>query len=330
MSQIALSEGACSKPSGLQYATTREESCLSPRTVIRGETAPPSDALAHVDWLSFTVVPPDQSSPLLWLIRVLQEVFAIPPDCWDFTDRGWQGYESRADLDGLGLVAYGGKDQRGTYHVSLNAKACALIPDWQKVFAFGLATRSKLKRIDLAHDDFDSETISVDVSLKWHREGGFSHNGRPPKAHLIDDLGSGEGRTLNVGHRRNGKLSRTYEKGKQLGDKKSRWSRIELELRNKGRMIPWETVLHPGAYLAGGYPCLAFLSLEQSKIKTVQRTYEITYDEMREWVFTAAGRALHAMCEVEHGDASAVLSQVMREGLPKRLKGIPLPKQLPR
>ena len=75
-------------------------------------------------------------------------------------------------------------------------------------------------------------------------------------------------------------------------------------------------------YLAGAYPCLVFLSLEQSKIKTVQRIFEMTYAEMCEWVRTSAGRALNVMREVEDGGAEAVLDRVSRDGRPKRLRGV--------
>ena len=58
----------------------------------------------------------------------------------------------------------------------------------------------------------------------------------------------------------NGKMLRIYEKGKQLGDSESPWVRVEAELRNKSRVIPWDALTRPGSYLAGAYPCLAYLS----------------------------------------------------------------------
>jgi DNA relaxase NicK len=48
-----------------------------------------------------------------------------------------------------------------------------------------------------------------------------------------------------VGKRKNGKLLRVYEKGKQLGDESSPWVRWELELHNRDRVIPWEVLLEP-------------------------------------------------------------------------------------
>lgn len=311
-----------------EHAARTEEhgahsSTPEPRLVTRGETHP--NVLAHIDWLAFTVTPPVSVEPLPWIANSLELLFGITRDHFKATDRGWQGYQRRVDLIDLGLLAYGGERQRGTIHVSLNAKACAAVKDWNAVRLWGETYRAHICRVDLAHDDFNAETVSVDRGLEWFLGGGFSLNGRPAGGNLRDDLGSGEGRTLYVGKRQNGKLCRIYEKGKQLGDRKSPWCRVEVELHNKSRVIPWDTLTDPSRYLAGAYPCLEFLSLEQSKIKTIQRTFDISYDQMCAWVRTAAGRALHTMCEVEQGDAAAVIAQVIRPGSPKRLKGIPTP-----
>jgi DNA relaxase NicK len=71
-----------------------------------------------------------------------------------------------------------------------------------------------------------------------------------------------------------------YEKGKQLGDRLSEWMRSELELRNKRREIPWNVLRTPGAYVAGAYPCTTWVSKELSRIMTLRKTTEITYDTL--------------------------------------------------
>jgi len=302
----------------------------SPRSVIRGETplsstsAPPH--LAHVDWLAFSLTPPTEA-PIEWFKTVLEELFSIPGDCWRYDGSGWQGFAHRVDLGESGLLAFGGPVQRGRFYISLNGKACGRIHNWNAVQTFGIDTGARLKRIDLAHDDFEAETVSVDRALQWYSEGQFNLTGRPPRVRLVDDLGTNHGRTLYVGHRKNGKLCRVYEKGKELGDRQSPWTRVEVELRGQDRLIPWETVLRPGAYLAGAYPCLSFLSCEQSKIKTTQRIGEMTYDGMRKWLTNAAGRALNVMCDVEQGDTDKVMMQLVREGRPKRLRDLQLPQK---
>lgn len=299
----------------------------TPRLVIRGEThnenpAAPEKA-AHVDWLSFTVLPPFKSNPLPWIEPFLTAVFKIPREVWEFTGHGWQGYRERVTLGAFGLLAYGGESQGDSVHVSLNAQGCALIQDWQAVRLWGETYEARIARLDLAYDDFQAETVSVDLALKWFREGGFNLNGRPARPHLRDDLGTGEGRTLYIGKRQNGKVCRVYEKGKHLGDITSPWCRVELELRNKSRLIPWEAVTRCGNYLAGAYPCLTFISIEQSKVRTLKHSFQISYDRMTHWVRTAAGPALNVMCEVHGGDAAGVLFEVVRDGRPKRLAGLP-------
>nr|WP_293367903.1 replication initiation factor domain-containing protein [Nevskia sp.] len=145
--------------------------------------------------------------------------------------------------------------------------------------------------------------------------------GRPAKARLVDDLGSGEGRTFYVGKRKHGKLLRGYEKGKQLGKPDDPWFRVEVEMHNKGRVIPWVILTEPGGYLAGAYPCLGFLHAEQCRIATQRRALELTYDRMERWLSDAGGKALNAMMTAHHGDALGVMDRLVKEGFPKRLTG---------
>src|SRR5690606_4742145 len=140
---------------------------------------------------------------------------------WGSEPGGWQGSTTRIDLGGLGLLGYGGEHQRGTVHLELNAHGCARVRDWNAVRVWCEAYGVKITRIDLAHDDFSGRTVSVQQAQNWFAEGQFITSGRAPVARLVDDLGSGRGKTLYVGQRQNGKLCRIYEKGKQLGDPSS-------------------------------------------------------------------------------------------------------------
>ncbi len=236
----------------------------SPRLVTRGETTPPHESLtdaardsAFVDWLGLTVVPPPGMG-LDWALHAVETTFCVPREKWTEKGRGWFGYTSRLDLGHFGLVAYGGETQKGTFHVELDGRGCRCIEDWNAVRLWGEVYKATLTRVDLAHDDFAGSVINIVQALGWWHAGAFVCSGRAPRAEFIDDMGSGHGRTLYVGRRGNGKTVRFYEKGKQLGNPLSAWTRVEVELRNKGRVIPWETVTHPGQYLAGAYPVLLF------------------------------------------------------------------------
>ena len=304
----------------------------SPVLVTRGErgNAETSEAarLAHIDWLSFTV-PWAQDRDWRWMRDCLKDVCEISPEYWAGTNRQWQGYKHlvelvlsghRGERVSRGRVGWGGDSQRGTLHGALNGQGCARIKDWQQVQAWGESVGAAITRADVAHDDLAGQTVNIIKARKWYELGGFNCSGRPPAVKLIDDLGSGKGKTLYIGNRAFGKQCCIYEKGKQLGAPLSHWCRVEVRFGNKSRVIPWDIVTRPGDYLAGAYPCLAYLSERQDKIRTIKASASITYQQMVRWLKSAAGKGLGVMLNVEGGDAGAVLTQVVREGAPKRLE----------
>lgn len=302
-----------------------------PVLVIRGESKPIVNAkgnhTALIDWIAFTVSRGDDRD-WRWMRDCLKFAFDISPEAWQGTSKKWAGYQHRVDLIhtehrgesvNLGLVGWGGDSQNGTMHASLNAQACARVTDWQQVMEWGDSVGATIKRVDVAHDDFEGKILTIEQVRQWYEAGLFSTNGRPPVAELIDDLGSGKGKTFYIGNRVHGKLARFYEKGKKEGDPESPWVRAEVEWRNKNREIPWNIVVNPGQYLAGAYPCLEYLSLEQSRIKTVKHAASINYSGMVNWLRNSAGKSLNVMLQVE-GDATTVLEIVRRDGAPKRLE----------
>jgi phage replication initiation protein len=273
--------------------------------------------VAHVDWLGFTVRPPANGG-LQWIADQLERVFGITPEMWQQTRRGWMGYLHRVDLTGLGLLAHGGKAQKGTVHVELSGAGCAHIRDWAAVEQWGKAVGAHITRLDLAHDDFEGETCNRNVVTQWHASGGFMASGRPPAWKIVD---GSEGWTFYAGKRENGKLARCYEKGKEQGDPNDPWFRVEVEFRAKDRVIPWSALSRCGAFFSGAYPCLAFLNKSQEKIKTVRKVVTMSYGQMVSWLRTAGGRALNVMLQRHGGDTGAVLAQLVREGSPKSLVG---------
>lgn len=296
----------------------------SPRLVTRGETpsqaVKSASAVALVDWLAFTVKPPPEHGAR-WVLDELEVMFRVPRTNWTGKGRGWFGYTHRIDLGEFGLVAYGGDSQNGTVHAELNAHACRQVADWHAVRLWGEVYEGVITRADCAHDDFAGTVLSIARVLDWYREGAFADRGRPPKAHLHDDLGSGLGKTLEVGKRGSGKFLRVYERGKKLGELHSPWVRAEVELHNKGREVPWDVVVNPGRYLAGAYPALRFLSAEQSRIATTRRTAEMSYDSMVRNLRTQGGKSINVMWRVLGGNCAAVVSELRRDGVPKRLTG---------
>lgn len=308
--------------------------CASPRLVTTGGNIPPDGTplpegqTAHVDWFACTVNVLDKTGyddEQLIFIADLLRFFGIHASQIIETGKGWFGYTHSARIvspDGhvtYGLLAYGGESQKGSIHVEMNAQGCAAIICWEEIAEWGQLRGAVITRLDLAHDDFTGDEITVGVALDWYREGRFNQNGRPPKAQHIDDLGSGSGQTLYVGNRKSGKLLRVYEKGKQLGDPESPWTRVEVELRNKGRVIPWVAILHPGRYLAGSFPCLAFLSSVQSKIRTLDKAAHTTLTAATLHLQKTGGKLVDLLMNVHHEDASAVVEKIRGEGVPRRL-----------
>lgn len=317
-------DAAASTSAECAQARAKDALAASPRIVITGgnpfppETLQqPSAALAHIDWFAFTIKPPDDGG-LSWLFSELISLFDIREATP--TGNGWFGYAVRHDLGGYGLLAHGGKSQRESIHVELNATGCARVTDWLKVMEWGETHRATITRVDLAHDDLEGQSVSIATALQWRDAGEFAANGRPPRSKLIDDLGSGEGKTLYVGNRKNGKLCRIYEKGRQLGNPLSPWVRVEVELRNKSRVIPWDTLINPGHYLAGAYPCLAYLSAIQAKIRTISKSVTITLACAVHHGKQTVGKLINVLMQFHGGDAFAVVNELKRDGIPRRLQ----------
>ena len=300
----------------------------SPHIVIRGESTT-HDYLehidpdtAHIDWIAFTIKYHKFHTTIEYLKVFLENLFMIPAGAWLDMRTGWNGYETKIKLGQSGILAYGGDSQKNTIHIEINGSGCGLVNDWSTVAAIGEDQEWKITRSDLAYDDFKGVTVNIDLAKKWYLDGLFTNSRRPPKAKLIDDFDSGEGKTFYIGNRKNGKLLRVYEKGKALGDPKSPWCRAEVELRAKDRVIPWEVLYKAGQYLAGSYKAFNFVSIKQCKLKTNKKTTAIKYESMVRWLRRAAGKGINAMTLVEGGDILAVFEQLSREGLPLRLKDL--------
>lgn len=180
--------------------------------------------------------------------------------------------------------------------------------------------RCKITRIDLAHDDFEGETISIAKAIEWEQEGLYTSQGRPPKTHLRDDRGSGDGKTFYIGQRTNGKYCRIYEKGKQQGDPTSPWCRLEIEFKSKNQRIPYKIISNRSQYLAGSYQPFNYLHKEQSSLKTKEKEKTIEVEAVIAWARETCGPTLNFLCMLHGGDIGKVLDEVIRPGIPKRLR----------
>lgn len=240
--------------------------------------------------------------------------------------RGIYGYTNSFQLgETAGIFAYGGNS--GTGFLSLSGECCHRIADWHRLVNFlENDLKAHITRWDGAYDDFEG-IHSVDNALRMYKEGLFSNGGRNP---LMDQAGNwdepdGRGRTLYIGQSRNGKMARIYEKGMQLGVPFHPWVRWEVQLGNRDRIIPWDAVLQPGKYLAGSYiNALSWVSEEQSRIRTLQKTSQISYECLTHYASIAYGKHINAMM-IKEGSAEKVIEKLIRDGLPSRLNLPELP-----
>lgn len=250
------------------------------------------------------------------LLNVIGDAFAPVVD----RNGGKYGYEHSFQLgNSKALFAYGGNNSTG--FLTFSGESCHQIPDWHRLVNYLANIRkAHITRWDGAYDDFDG-IHSVDDALKMYKDGLFTNGGRKPRMSQRGnwDEPDGTGRTLYIGSSENGKLMRIYEKGMQLGIPWHPWVRWECQLGNTDRIIPWEAVLEPGKYLAGCYrKALGWISEEQSRIRTLQKTADIGYDSLTYWASVAYGKHIGLMLKVE-GSAEKVIEKLCRDGLPARL-----------
>ena len=279
-----------------------------------------SASTALIDTLAFTLVPPDGGS-MRWVVEQMQQFLTID----QLQQRnGCFGFKQSAQFGGgAGLVAWGGASQRSRVYFSLQGIGCSMIKDWPGLSTWLRDHQATLKRVDVAYDDFKGQTASVAWAIDQYRSEGFNAGGRKPKHQVFGDWLSGEGstkgRTLGIGNRASGKYCRIYEKGKQLGDAFSPWTRVEVEWHNKDRLLPYELLTEPGKYLAGAYPCMAFLSVEQLRIKTIANSATISYEAAVDHARQQTGKLVNLMVRVHGGDQGAVIQELWRNGIPARI-----------
>jgi phage replication initiation protein len=264
-----------------------------------------SDA-GFIDWLNFTFGTEyygyNYSDWIYKLSDDLESIFGF--GITEQRDRGLNFYEKSYVLgNDWGFVCLGGN--LDTVLIVLNAKGCAASkPGWEEELHCWSKSvpRFRITRIDLACDDFEGK-YDVDRAVSDYDNGLFGMGGRIPE---IQQLGnwrnvlSFKGRTVYIGSRSSGKLCRIYEKGKQLGEAFSKWVRIECEFHNKDRLIPSDTLLYPGNYLAGAYPAFFFISTQQSRIKTLKKIHESTYENLVNTARRQFGKLLYYMSFVEN------------------------------
>lgn len=288
-------------------------------TPMRDENVPDNAALT--DYLCFTFQFAGTPEAVSDFFKRISPIFNGQLGSLKSRNKGFEGYETSFQFETSGVVlAYGGIHQRGTAYVSIPGQGCALVADWgQMVDLLQNILDAKITRWDGAYDDYLG-VHNVDIALEWYQAGLFGTGGNRPKLCQIGNWvePDGTGRTINIGKRENGKVLRIYEKGKQLKNPDSPWTRWEIELRSKDRYIPFDVLLTPGKYLAGSYNCLHWVHEEACRIRTTRETAIIGYEHLVACARIAYGPLLTVMLAIE-GSAEAVIKRLATPGHPRRL-----------
>lgn len=219
----------------------------------------------------------------------------------------------------VGRLDWGGERHGGRARLDLSGAGCSRVADWSPVRRWVESlTDAKLTRVDLAVDCLMGE-FGVEDARDWYLSGEFHAGGRRPRHSTVGDwLEPHYGRTLEIGRRENGKMLRAYEKGRQLGDSASPWTRWEVELRNIDRDLPFDVLTDCDRYFVGAYQALArLLPVAGERIATHQAEGEISLARLVEFQRSAYGQLVHVLrAKLTAGE---VLDVLERPGLPRRL-----------
>lgn len=303
-----------------------------PRTVTRGESlaVAKKEGGAIVDWLSFTF---DHVRLGKGDLKHLATELECATGLKFYIEQGsgTNGFTTGFHIYAIGfqgsspvpvpfgVYAYGGESQKGRAYVSITGTGCALIKDWKIIHSFLNHMQARITRVDLAVDFHDGE-FDLEQARKAYVENHFSTGGNRPNYQDIRSSGSD---TFYVGNRKNGKITRIYEKGKQLGNPDSKWTRYETELHNRDRIIPLDVVIRPSDYWVGQYKInKTLIDAASEKIKTLRKENQISIDQLKRYVRLAYGRLLHVVriTEGEQFDADKLIRELEVQGIPRRLE----------
>lgn len=279
-----------------------------------------------VDWLNCTFPKPEMSASAF--VTLLSRMLSRPVSAVD--DRGMLGFETSVKLFAhhgsaqtpIGCLAFGGESQRGKWLLQLTGSGCSFVRDWDGLADLLESLGGKLTRVDLALDFLQGEH-SVEEAVTLYQMGGFTPGGagRPPSSRLDGDwLGVAAGRSLYVGKATNGKMLRVYEKGRQLGDPNSAWTRFEVQLGSRDRVLPFECLTARDAFFAGCYPCLESMVEEAAEfIPTTIEQGEVTMVHLLYHFKRCYGKVLDTCLGHLAADNAQFIEHVRIVGVPKRL-----------
>lgn len=311
---------------------------LNPRLFIESgkikevlQTKPTSRDVCLIDWINFTL----HKDTFYWCNTDNDVVYYFDQHLrymagFGITEQRKTGaymYEKAYTIgENYGIFCIGG--QRDTILCSLNGNGCSFArQDFAQLLHLflGESTQPRITRIDLAYDDFDSATYSIDSVINNYNSGGFNNGFRKPKFSQVgnwnntnDDNNSG--RTVYIGTRTSGLFCRVYEKGLQLKNLSLKdWVRVEVEFKSTDRIIPFDILLNPQDYFAGAYPALNNHSQKQSRIDTYKHEISSDLNHRITWAKRQLGNLIYTMQQQGYTD-SAIVQTLSKDDFPQKHK----------
>ncbi|TKC91616.1 replication initiation protein [Trinickia terrae] len=291
------------------------------------------NAKAIVDYLKFTFLPDGGVPEGLEQVRRYLKLWADMPLNMVPADKCLRGWGDSMDvmtfLDGewirAGIVAWGGYNGReGRMVVDFTGRGCAVVTDWQAVFATLQDLDAKVTRCDLAVDFLEGEVAIADIE-QMYDAGEFHCGGRVPDYRKIESGRAGargcKGTTFEIGQRANGKMLRAYEKGRQKGQQDSEWVRLEAEFGSKDRTIPHEIVMKRDEYFVGAFKALErFIDVAALRCRTDQVEREIDLDRTMRAARDQYGKFAHQWLKKNDDDYAAFVVALRVEGVPAKMQ----------
>ena len=284
-------------------------------------------SLTTIDWLGFRTKSPTATS-----IQAIKAAFGEKGEHVQAKARksGWQGYTHSADLSlmgiHIGLIAFGGDNQKGWSRLDLSSSGCKWVDDWQQAqHAFDNLAEYETRRIDIALDTFNREVTHEKV-VEAYRNGLFASSGKPPAMTRIEPENRYDGSTVYVGKRTSDKFLRGYTKGYEMvrqfpnetishinGVPIDDIYRLELEIKAKMSAIPLDVIENRDGYFAGAYPYLqtvieaAPLPFKPARSLAAQTSLEAALANIRRQY----GNTLFTALAAYGGDVGALMDRVI-------------------
>ena len=238
-----------------------------------------------IDWFAFRT----KSNPFD-VLKALRSCFGTVGELLELRTglKGKDGWIHGAEIaipdHVLGRIDYGGDSQKGWVRVNITGEGCGWVQDWDAAERLPVVlVEAEIKRLDIALTTFKGE-VSDALVAEAYEAGKFTCGGRPPAMRSIINSDPTAGRTRYIGKRENHKFLRCYEKGWELfrclpenfeflkknpdflvefdhygmANPKDVY-RVELELKDVDKYIPFTAIGRRDEVFAGAYPFCAEL-----------------------------------------------------------------------